>query len=285
MNILVTGATGFIGSYFVRKYGLKNDIKTFSFLNDDFSSLKLEPFDTIVHLSALVHQMNGANLSEYEKINVTQTLMLAKKAKASGVKQFIFMSSVKVYGEERDRAYDEMSECKPTDAYGISKLKAEEELEKLSADTFNVAIIRTPIVYGFGVKANIRNLISLVNKVPVLPFAGIKNKRSMVYVGNLCHLIDTLVDKSIGGVFLASDDRPMSTTNLIELIALELNKKNYLIKVPFFRQLLKTLKPSFYQRLYGSLAINNKKTKELLGLTNPYSVEKGIQSMIYGEEK
>ncbi|MDT8338263.1 MAG: epimerase, partial [Sulfurimonas sp.] len=131
-------------------------------------------------------------------------------------------------------------------------------------------------------------LVSLVKKVPVLPFGGIENKRSMVYIGNLCHLVDEVIGFRIkhgvtaSGVFLASDDKPLSTTRLIELIAKNLDKKIYLIKIPFFESLLKLLKPSFHKRLYGSLEVDNTLTKEKLNLTNPYSVEEGVRLMIHG---
>ncbi len=104
-NILLTGSSGFVGSYFKDNYKNKYNIDTFSFLNDDFKSLHAEGIDIIIHLSALVHQMGGASKDEYERVNITQTLALAKKAKASGVKQFVFMSTVKVYGEGSDVAY------------------------------------------------------------------------------------------------------------------------------------------------------------------------------------
>lgn len=283
MRLLLTGANGFIGSYFKTKYSDEYDIKPFSFLNDDLKSMDLTEIDTVIHLSALVHQMGGASKAEYERINVGQTLELAKKAKENAVKHFIFMSTVKVYGEETNTPYTEKSNCNPQDDYGKSKLKAEVELKKLEDDDFKVSIIRTPIVYGYGVKANIKNLISLVNKVPVLPFGDIQNRRSMIYVGNLCHLIDTLIQKQKSGIFLACDDKPISTTRLIELIAKELDKNIYLIKVPFFSRLLKLLKPAFYKRLYESLEVDNTCTKEILGLNNPYTIEEGIKYTINGE--
>ncbi len=284
-KILLTGATGFVGNYFINKYSEKYNIETFSFLKDNLEKLELNIFSTIIHLSALVHQMGGASKEEYERINVIQTLQLAQKAKDSGVKHFIFMSSVKVYGEETNVAYSESSVCHPQDEYGRSKLKAEITLQKLEDDSFKVSIIRTPIVYGYGVKANIKNLINLTKKVPLLPFSDIKNRISMVYIGNLCHLTNILIEKEKKGIFLASDDEPLSTTKLIELIAKELDKKVYLIKVPLFGTLLKVLKPSFYKRLYGSLEVDNSKTKEILDLKNPYSVEDGIQFMIKGEDR
>ena len=190
------------------------------------------------------------------------------------------MSTVKVYGEETDTPYKEESSCFPQDDYGKSKLKAEQELQKLSDSNFTVSIIRTPIVYGAGVKANIKNLINLVNKVPVLPFGDIDNKRSMVYVGNLCHMIDVLIQTTKAGVFLVSDDKSYSTKELIQLISKSLNKKIFLIKVPFFRKILKKVKPSFHKRLYESLEIDNNKSKHNLKLCNLYSTEEGLSLTI-----
>ena len=289
MKVLLTGSSGFIGSYFIKHHQNKYDIVTFSFLKDDFDNVKLQNLDVIVHLSALVHQMCGASYEEYFRINVKQTLDLAKKAKASGVKQFVFMSSVKVYGEESAVPYTEATPCRPQDDYGRSKLEAENELKKLEDDNFKVAIIRTPIVYGHGVKANIKNLVNLVKKVPLLPFGKIKNRRSMIYVGNLSFFIDAIIEKQASGIFLVADEKPLSTTKLIELIAEALDKKVYLIRVPFFEGLLKLLKPSFHKRLFESLELDNQDTmKRLFGKTGvllSFSVEDGIRLMIEGEQK
>ncbi|MBD3830272.1 MAG: NAD-dependent epimerase/dehydratase family protein [Arcobacter sp.] len=283
-KLLITGSNGFVGSYFINKYKKKYEIKTFSFLKDDINSLDCGAIDVIFHLSALVHQMGGASCEEYERVNVTQTLLLAKKAKESGVKQFVFISTVKVYGEETNSKYTENSICNPEDEYGKSKLKAEKLLLELGSENFRVSIIRTPIIYGYGVKANIKNLVNLVNKVSLLPFGKIENKRSMVYIGNLCYLVDEMITQQKVGIFLASDDEPLSTSKFIELIAKNLDKKIYLIKIPFFESLLKLVKPSFHKRLYGSLEVDNSITKQKLNLSNPYSVEEGIKLMIKGEK-
>jgi UDP-glucose 4-epimerase len=279
-KLLITGSSGFVGKYFINKYKNKYNIKTFSFLKDDINSLDCSDIDVVFHLSALVHQMGGVSYEEYEKVNVTQTLELAKKAKENGVKQFVFMSTVKVYGEETDSKYSENSICNPEDDYGKSKLKAELELQKLEDQDFKVSIIRTPIVYGYGVKANIKSLVKLVNKVSILPFGNIQNKRSMVYIGNLCHLVDEVITQQKEGMFLASDDEPLSTSRFIELIAKNIEKKVYLIKIPFFESLLKLVKPSFHKRLYESLEVDNRSTKQKLNLKNPYSVEEGISLML-----
>ena len=279
MKLLITGANGFIGSYFINKYQNKYNIKKFSFLKDDISTLDFNGVDVVLHLSALVHQMAGASFEEYEKVNVTQTMNLANKAKESGVKQFIFMSTVKVYGEESDKKYTENSKCNPEDAYGISKLKAECELLKLETENFQISIVRTPIVYGYGVKANIKNLINLVSKMSILPFGGIENKRSMVYIGNLCHLIDLLIKKSISGVFLISDDETISTSCLLNKISLVLNKKIFLVKIPYFDNFLKLIQPKIYKKLYKSLEIDWQETKKKLDVKNPYSITEGLNEM------
>lgn len=284
-KLLLTGSNGFIGSYFIKGYEYKYDITTFSFLKDDFESLYVKGIDVILHLSALVHQKSGVSADEYERVNIANTLKLAKKAKESRVGHFIFMSTVKVYGEESKEIYTESFTCKPQDKYGQSKLKAERELQKLGSEDFIVSIIRTPIVYGYGVKANIENLINLIRTSPILPFANIENQRSFVYVGNLCALVDKVIETKKSGIFLTCDDKPLSTTRLIELIATGMGKKVYLVKLPFFKELLRCLKPSIYKRLYKNLEVDNTQTRKLLDFKNPYTVEEGIFLMIQGVER
>lgn len=283
MNILLTGSKGFIGSYFLNKYGKEYKIHTFSFLHDSWDNLDLSKIDVIIHLSALVHQMHKINIDAYEDVNVGQTIRLAKSAKQSGVKHFIFMSSIKVYGEETEIAYTEKSLCQPQDAYGKSKLKAEEKLLLYEDKFFSVSIIRTPLVYGEGVKANMLNLIHLIQNIRILPFGDIDNKRSMVYVGNLCAIINQLIKMKQSGVFLASDDEAYSTKRFIYEIAEASSQSVYLIKLPFFRTFLRLIRPNVYKRLYQNLEVNNTYTKQVLNFKNPYSTKEGIILMIQKE--
>lgn len=279
MKILLTGATGFIGSFFYLNYQDKFEIKSFSF-QKDLNTLNIKNIDTLVHLSALVHQMDGALEEAYESVNVRKTIALAKKAKESGVKRFVFMSSIKVYGEENNSAYNEKTSCHPRDPYGKSKLDAEEALMALQDKTFSVAIIRTPIVYGEGVKANILKLVELVDKCRILPFGGIHNRRSMIYVGNLAHLIVEIIKQKKNGIFLASDDHPISTSEFIQDISKALDKRTLLITFLPLKIILKRFKPQLYHRLYGDLYINNNETRTLLNLHNPFTRTEGIERMI-----
>lgn len=284
MKILLTGSTGFIGSYFA-SHNPGYEIVPFSFQNGDISALDFSNIDAIVHLAALVHQMNGAPAEEYERINSIRTLELAQKAKDEGVGHFVLMSTVKVYGEESETAYTENSPCHPQDPYGQSKLNAENALLKLSEETFVISIVRSPLVYGKGVKGNIKSLISLVQSMPILPLGHIQNLRSMVYVGNLCCLLHAVLDQKLNGIFLAGDDIPLSTTQFIQLLANTLNRKLLLLHIPFFVNLLRWLSPTLHRRLHGSLYIDNTLTKNQLSFHNPYSVEEGVKIMLGDKSK
>jgi len=279
MRLLLTGASGFIGSSFSAHYRNKFDIESFSF-HRNLNELSLSTIDAVVHLAALVHQMDGASIHAYHEVNVVKTLALAKKAKEAGVKHFVFMSSVKVYGEESDLSYTETTSCHPKDPYGASKLEAEKALLAMQDENFRVAIIRTPLVYGEGVKANVLRLITLTERYHYLPFGKIDNKRSMIYVENLTYLIAELLVQNQTGIFLASDDKPLSTSELIIYIAKALDKKCILFSATLLKYLLKRIKPALYQRLYQSLYVDNAMTKKRLHLQNPYTTQEGIIKMV-----
>jgi len=282
MNILVTGGSGYIGSSFINTFENKYNFFKFSLQKNSLDTLILNNIDVVVHCAALVHQKVEHSYEKYHEINVKYPAKLAKLAKENGVQQFIFISTIAVYGEDEERL-DENTTCNPITPYGKSKLEAEKELLELNDDGFAVSIIRPPMIYGKNAPGNIDSLVKLVKKLPIVPLAGIENKRSFISIQNLCHMIDEIIAQRQNGIFLASDDEPLSTSELIELIAKNLDNKIYLIKIPFFESLLKIVKPLFHKRLYENLEVDDTITKNKLGLKNPYTAEDGIRLMIQGE--
>jgi UDP-glucose 4-epimerase len=279
MNILITGSSGYIGSHFTKAFADKYNFVKFSLLQESLDNLQIDKIDIVLHCAALVHQKTAYDYEKYENINVKYPVALAKKAKRAGVKQFVFISTIAVYGEGKE-TLDEGTECNPLTLYGKSKLAAERELESLNDQDFTVSIVRPPMVYGKNAPGNIASLISLVKKVPVLPFGKIDNERSFVYIDNLIYLIDRIIEKRKDGIFLACDNEPISTTKLIELIAKYQQKRVQLLHIPYFGHLLKILKPSLHKRLYGSLKVDNRWTKTVLGFENRVSTEEGIRKML-----
>jgi nucleoside-diphosphate-sugar epimerase len=282
MNILITGSSGFVGTNFI-KNAPEINIAEVDLLVQKVSEIDFTGVDSVLHLAALVHQMKGAPEDQYFRINRDLAFEVAKRAKEQGVKQFVLMSTAKVFGESTTgiHAWNENSECDPQDAYGKSKWEAEKFIRSLEDDNFKVAVVRSPLVYGAGVKGNMLNLIKLVDKFPILPLGGIKNKRSLVYVGNLVALLQHIIKNQKSGVFIAGDRSALSTSDLVRLIGKGFNKRVYLMKIPsFLLRFASSLKPSIVDRLFGSLELDNRLTNEKLGFIPPYTLEQGIGEMI-----
>lgn len=282
MKLAITGSSGFIGTNFI-KDSADLTISEIDLLIQRVESIDFTGIDSVLHLAALVHQMKGASEDQYFKINRDLAFQVAQKAKSHGVKQFVFMSTAKVFGESTTGkpAWDESSDCRPQDEYGRSKYEAEKLLLILQDENFKVAIVRSPLVYGVGVKANMYNLVKLVNRTPILPLGGIDNVRSMVYVCNLVALLKHIIQTQASGIFIAGDRQPLSTTKLVQLIIKANNRNVILFKVPeFMLGLVKWIKPSIIDRLFGSLELDNSRTNKTLNFTPPFSSEQGIQEMV-----
>ena len=223
-------------------------------------------------------------LDEYRRVNVESTMNLARQAASLGVKRFVFVSSVKVNGEltERDMPFQADDIPNPLDPYGVSKLEAEIGLMRLAKETgMEVVIVRPPLIYGPGVKANFLSMINILDKGLPLPFGNVSNKRSLVFIDNLVDLLIRVIDhpKAAGQVFLVSDDHDVSITTLLKSMSSALGKKARLIPVPMC--VLKAIfyligKPGLAQRLLGSLCLDISKTKELLNWNPPISFEEGL---------
>jgi UDP-glucose 4-epimerase len=174
----------------------------------------------------------------------------------------------------------------PEDAYGKSKYEAEIALRKMETNFFKISIIRTPLVYGVGVKANMLSILRLVDRVSVLPLADVNNKRSFTSAENLVAFIDRIIERRASGIFIAMDEKPLSTTELVNLISKHLNRKIYLFKMPdFIVKMGKLLIPKIFDRLYGSFEMDNSKTLNALDFIPPLSTEEGIERMVSAYKK
>lgn len=281
-NTLITGSSGFVGTNFIALSSNFN-IRTVDLLVVNPTDINFEAIDSVIHLAAIVHQMKGASEQLYFKINRDLAFEVAKRAKDQGVKQFVLMSTAKVYGESTigSAYWNENSACKPLDPYGKSKYEAEKLIRGLEDENFKVAIVRSPLVYGAGVKANMFSLIRLVDRLPILPLGGIHNERSIVYIGNLVALLTRIIEDQASGVFIAGDRSPLSTTEMIQLIAAGFKKRVFLPRVPrFVLDVLRKLFPSIIDRLYGSLVLDNSNTNRVLNFVPPYSSEDGLREMV-----
>ncbi|MCB2149554.1 MAG: NAD-dependent epimerase/dehydratase family protein, partial [Deltaproteobacteria bacterium] len=239
----------------------------------------------VVHLAARVHQMaEDATdpLYAYRQVNVEGTRNLAESAARAGVKRFVYLSSVKVNGEENAKAYTETHEPSPTDAYGISKMKGESALKTICEKSgMEFVIIRPPLVYGPEVKANFLALMRLVDCRIPLPLASVTNRRSFIYLGNLIDCIYNCMTHpaAAGQTYLVSDDKDVSTPGLIRLIATSLKKPVCLFPFPqAFLSIIGRLlgKENAIKRLLGSLTVDISKIKRELNWTPPFTIESGL---------
>jgi nucleoside-diphosphate-sugar epimerase len=245
--------------------------------------------DSVIHLAAKVHEKNRVTkeeLAEYRRVNVDGTERLARMAADTGVKRFIYMSSVKVNGEGGEASYTEDDPPLPSDPYSISKWEAELTLRAVALETgMDVVILRPPLVYGPGVRANILSLLRLVGSGIPLPLGSIDNRRSMIYLGNIIDAVMICIThpRAAGQTFLVSDGQDVSTPALIRMIALAMGKRPLLFPFPpaNLRWLCNLIgKGAEIKRLIGSLYINSGKIRQMLGWRPPFSMEEGIKDTV-----
>ncbi|CSA20500.1 UDP-glucose 4-epimerase family protein [Vibrio cholerae] len=306
-SILLTGSTGFVGTNLVKSLTLKSDYIVKSAVrhavnkddgllfevgdinaSTDFE-LPLKNTTVVVHCAARAHVMDDKEaepLTLYREVNTAGTVNLAKQAIDSGVKRFIFISSIKVNGEGTlvGCPFKTEDNHAPEDDYGLSKSEAEKQLVALAKDSsMEVVIIRPTIVYGPGVKANFASLMRLVSKGIPLPFGSItQNKRSLVSINNLVDLIVTCIDhpKAANQVFLVSDDHDVSTAEMVRELAIALDKPTWQLPVPIWcYKLFGKLfgKSDIVDRLTGTLQVDISHTKETLGWKPPQTLQEGFK--------
>lgn len=306
--IAVTGASGFVGGALLKllvvdkKYTARaiyrslpdhplDDCETFvcgALKPDTDFRDALEGVDVVVHCAARVHVMDERAtdpMAEFRITNVAATHNLATQAAQSGVKRFIFISSIKVNGEstQRDKPYRADDVPGPEDPYGLSKMEAEEGLKRIATETgMEVVIIRPVLVYGPGVKANFLKMMTWLKKGAILPFGAINNKRSLVSLYNLTDLIRACLEHPAAAnqTFLVSDGDDVSTTQLLNKMARALGCRARLLPVPSALLVAAATvlnRKSLSQRLCGSLQVDIEKNRTLLGWSPRMKVDEGLK--------
>jgi UDP-glucose 4-epimerase len=298
-KILVTGANGFVGGALCDHLdqqgaaylgAVRNASQAHVAIGDIGEATDwrkaLPGVETVVHLANRAHVMRerlADPLAEFRRINVDGTLNLARQAAAAGARRFVYVSSIKVNGEATtDRPFEPEDVPAPQDPYGISKWEAEQALARLGRDTgLEIVIVRPPLIYGPGVKANLLRLIQAVHRGLPLPFGAVRNKRSMVSVDNLCSVLLACASHpaAAGRTFLVSDGHDLSTAELIRVIAQGVGRRARLVPVPpsamlFVAGLLG--KQDAARRLLGSLQVDSSALTQVLGWQPPYTIEEKL---------
>lgn len=304
MKIAVSGATGFVGQALCSHLlahdhavvpvvrhasGLAGEVIVGNIDGATDWQPALSGCDAVVHLAARVHVMDDTTqnpLALYRATNTYATLNLARQAAQAGVKRFVFISTIKVNGEGRDTPYRETDVPAPEDAYAISKWEAEQGLRQIAADTgLEVVILRPPLVYGPRVKANFQRLIHIVNRGWPLPLGAIRNRRSLLYLGNFVDAIRLCVEHpaAAGQTYLLDDGQVVSTPELIRAVARAMGRPSRLLVVPvsllrFAGKLLG--KRAAVDRLTGSLYVDSSAIRSRLGWVPPFSMEAGLSATV-----
>ena len=312
MTVLVTGASGFVGSALCARLlrdggSVRAAVRSLnsqpggaeafairSLSSETDWTPALRNVEQVVHLAARVHVMNDKSpdpLAEFRRVNVEGTVALARQAAIAGVRRFVFLSSVKVNGEftEAGHLFTEDDAPAPEDSYAVSKYEAEQLLRQIAAETgMEVVIIRPPLVYGPGVKANFESMMRCLARGVPLPLAAVtNNRRSLVALDNLVGLIVTCLNHPAAAnqTFLVSDGKDLSTAPLLKRMGAAIGQPARLFYLP--PTLLKLgasvlNRPGIYQRLCGSLQLDIAKTRQLLGWTPPVSVDEGLRRAAEG---
>jgi UDP-glucose 4-epimerase len=258
-RILITGANSFIGVSFEKWCSQWPDdysLDTIDMIDGSWKQSSFAGYDVVFHVAGIAHVSSDPKMEAmYYKINRDLTIETAQKAKSEGVKQFVFMSSIIVYGDSsrinKKRIIDISTIPQPENFYGDSKLQAEAGILVLQDDSFNVVVLRPPMIYGKGSKGNYPKLAKMARKLPFFP--DIENQRSMLHIDNLCEYIRLMVENAEHGMFFPQNKEYVRTSEMVKLIAAAHGKKMHLIKI--FNPAIKLLgrKVGLVNKAFGNL--------------------------------
>ena len=262
-KILITGANSYIGISFenyMKQWADDYQVDTVDMIDGTWREKDFSPYDVVFHVAGIAHSDNGKSSAEketrYYKDNTDLTVETAKKAKADGVGQFIFMSSAIVYGESapigKSKVITKDTPLSPANCYGDSKVQAEKGILPLSDDGFEVVVLRPPMIYGKNSKGNYPTLAKMALKMPVFPY--VKNERSMLYIENLCEFIRLMIQNDESGIFWPQNGEYSNTSELVRMIAAAHGKKIGIVKG--FGWALKLMSPltGLVNKAFGSLS-------------------------------
>lgn len=251
-RILVTGVNSYVGNRFaewVEQYPDEYEVDRISVKNNEWIKMDLSIYNTILHVAGIAHRKEtNDNEHLYFSINSDLTYDLAKKAKSDGVKHFIFLSSMSVYGLD-EGIIDHNTPLKPKSHYGKSKLQAEINISKLVDNSFKVAILRPPMIYGKNCPGNYRRLSKLSVKTPIFP--NIINKRSMIYIDNLCEFIKLITDNYSTGLYYPQNEDYVCTSKMVKLISSVHGRELWLTRL--FNPLIRLFMTTTLNKIFGDL--------------------------------
>ena len=289
-KVLITGSNSFIGmsfeQYIAENFSDKYIIDTIDMKDPSWRDKDFSAYDIVFHVAGIAHSDNGKITDEikdrYYSVNCDLAVDTAKKAKAENVRQFIFMSSAIVYGDSspigKTKHITSDTKTSPANCYGDSKVQAEIGLNALKSNSFNVVILRPPMVYGKGCKGNYLTLEKIAAKLPVFP--KVDNSRSMIYIENLCEFIRLMIENNESGIFHPQNESYSNTSELVKMIAEANDKKIKLIKG--FTWLLRILShvTGIVNKAFGNLTYDMKISE----YKEPYRVVKDLKDTIYFTE-
>lgn len=250
-KILITGANSYIGTSFekwVLQYPDKYSVDTIDMRVNHWMTKSFKGYDVIFHVAAIVHVKEN-DIEQYFRVNRDLAVEVADKAKQEGVKQFIFLSTMGVYGTETGYITEDTAP-NPKTPYAQSKYEAEKRLLEMNTDDFNISILRPPIVYGEICRGNYPRLSNMALKLPIFP--KVSNERSMIYIDNLSEFIRIIIDHCVGGVYFPQNNNYVNTTELIKLIRKAHGKKIYTTNVFNFGIPIGLKLSETFRKVFGS---------------------------------